>query len=96
MGIREDYQAFMEKQLHEWNKQTERLKAGAAKIEEEAKTQYEKNLEVLHAKQKEAWDQFAKLKNSGDEAWEKFKVNMDKAGGDLKEAAERMTSQFKK
>jgi hypothetical protein len=96
MGIREDYQELMEKQLHEWNKQTEKLKAGAAQLEAEAKTQYEKSLEALHLKQKEAWDNFAKLKNASEGAWEQFKANMDKAGGDLKDAAERMTSQFKK
>jgi len=62
MGIREDYQALMEKQLNEWKAQTETLKVGAVQMETQAKAQYEKNLELLHAKQEEAWDNFYKLK----------------------------------
>jgi hypothetical protein len=96
MGTREDYQALMEKQLNEWKAQTERLKAGAGQMEAQAKAQYEKSLELLHAKQEEAWANFHKLKNASEGAWEQFKANMDKASGELKDAAERMTTQFKK
>jgi hypothetical protein len=96
MGIREDYQALMEKQLNEWKAQTERLKAGAGQMEAQAKAQYEKNLDLLHAKQEQAWENFYKLKNASEGAWGQFKANMDKAWGELKDAAERMTTQFKK
>ena len=37
MGLREDYQALMEKQLNEWKAQTERFKAGAEQIEAHTK-----------------------------------------------------------
>jgi hypothetical protein len=96
MGTREDYQVLMEKQLNEWKAQTEGLKAGAAQMEAQAKAQYEKNLESLRAKQEEAWENFYKLKNASEGAWGQFKAAMDKASGELKDAAERMTAQFKK
>ena len=96
MGMREEYQAVMEKQLNEWKAQTERFKAGAEQIEVKAKAQYDKNLELLHAKQEAAWENFHKMKTASDSAWEQFKVHMEKAGGEFKIAAERMTSQFKK
>lgn len=96
MGMRQEYQAVMEKQLNEWKAQTERFKAGAGQMEEQAKAQYEKNLELLHAKQEEAWASFHKLQNASEVAWGQFKVNMDKAGGELKDAAEHMTASFKK
>lgn len=96
MGTREDYQALMEKQLNEWKAQTERFKAAAGQMEEQAKAQYEKNLELLRAKQEEAWENFDKLKNASEAAWGQFKANMDKAAGQLKDAAERITTQFKK
>jgi hypothetical protein len=51
MGIREDYQTLMEKQLNEWKAQTERFKAGAEQIEAHTKVQYEKHLETLRATQ---------------------------------------------
>ena len=95
MGMKEDYQALMEKQLNQWKAQTEQLKAGAGQMEAQAKAQYEKNLELLHSKQEKAWENFYKLKNASEGGWEKFKSDMDKASGELKDAAERMTTQFK-
>lgn len=96
MSMRDEYQAVMEKQLNEWKAQTERFKAGAAQVEAKAKAQYEKNLEVLHAKQDEAWANFRKMQAAGDSAWEQFKVHMDKAGGEIKIATESLTNQFRK
>jgi hypothetical protein len=95
MGIREDYQALMEKQLNAWKAQTESFKATAEQIEEHAKAQYEKNLEILRAKQTEAWEYFHKLQGANETAWAQFKAHMDKAGGEVKEAVERMTTRFK-
>lgn len=96
MAIREDYQALTEKNLNEWKAQTERFKAGAGQVEAQLKAQYEKNLESLHARQEEAWDNFRKLKSASEDAWGQFKDNMDKASNELKAAAERMTPQIKK
>jgi hypothetical protein len=95
MGIREDYQALMEKQLNAWKAQTESFKATAEEIGEHAKVQYEKNLETLRAKQTEAWEYFHKLKGANETAWAQFKAHMDKAGAEVKDAVERMTTKFK-
>jgi hypothetical protein len=95
MGIREDYQALMEKQLNAWKTQTEGLKATAEHIEGLSKAQYEKNLEMLRAKQAEAWEYFYKLKGANESAWAQFKAQMDKTGAEVKDAVERMTSKFK-
>jgi hypothetical protein len=95
MGIREDYQALMEKQLNAWKAQTESFKATAEEIGEHAKVQYEKNLETLRAKQTEAWEYFHKLKGANETAWAQFKAHMDKAGTEVKDAVERMTTKFK-
>jgi hypothetical protein len=95
MGIREDYQALMEKQLNAWKAQTESFKATAEHIGEHAKAQYEKNLETLRTKQTEAWEYFHKLKDANETAWAQFKAHMDKAGAEVKDAVERMTTKFK-
>jgi hypothetical protein len=95
MGIREDYQAMMEKQLNAWKAQTESFKATAEQIEEHAKVQYRKNLEILRAKQTEAWEYFHKLKDANETAWAQFKAHLDKAGLEVKDAVERMTTKFK-
>lgn len=96
MSAREDYQALMEKRLNAWKTQTEQFKTSAGQMEMHAKAQYEKGLELLHAKQEEAWDHLRKLKTASESGWEQFRINMDKAGEELKEAAERVTQQFKK
>jgi hypothetical protein len=96
MGMREEYQSVMEKQLNEWKAQTERFKAGAGKMEAQAKAQYEKQLDLLHAKQEEAWANFHKMKSASESAWNQFKANMDKVGGEIKDATERLNHQFKK
>ena len=95
MGIREEYQALMEKQLNEWKAQTARFKAGAEQMGAQVKVQHEKNLELLHAKQEEAWQNFAKLKGASESAWTEFKAHMEKSGGELKAAVERMTTHLK-
>jgi hypothetical protein len=95
MSIREDYQTLMEKQLNEWKAQSERFKASAEQIEAHTKVQYENNLETLRATQAAAWENFHKLKSANESAWTEFKVHMDKAGGEVKAAVERMTTNFK-
>jgi hypothetical protein len=95
MGIREDYQALLEKQLNEWKAQTERFKSGAAQIEAHAKLQYEKNLDALRAAQAQAWENFYKLKSANEGAWEQMKVHMDKVGEEVKTAVDRMGANFK-
>ena len=96
MGLREDYQALMEKQLNEWKAQTEHFKVGAEKLEAHAKVQYEKNLEALHTAQTQAWDYFHKMKDANENAWGQFKANVDNAGKEVKDAVERMTNSAKR
>lgn len=96
MGIREDYQALMEKQLNDWKAQTETFKAGAEKIEANAKAQYEKMLETLHASQTQAWENFNKLKGSNETAWAEFRTHMDKAGAEVKAAVENLATNLKR
>lgn len=96
MTAREDYQQLMEKRLNDWKVKTEQFKTGAGQMEADAKARYGKGLAMLHAKQEEAWQNFEKMKAASESNWEQFKTNMDKAGDDLKAAAEHMTAQFRK
>ena len=95
MGIREDYQGLIEKQLNDWKAQTEAFKSGAEKIEANAKAQYEKMLETLRASQAQAWENFNKLKGSNETAWAEFKAHMDKAGAEVRAAVESLTTNLK-
>jgi ElaB/YqjD/DUF883 family membrane-anchored ribosome-binding protein len=95
MGMREDYQALMEKQLNEWKAQSERFKANAEQVQAHVKAQYENGLNVLQAKQAEAWENFHKLKGANEDAWARFKSHMDKASDEVKIAVEQITTKFK-
>jgi hypothetical protein len=95
MGLKEDYQALIEKQLNEWKAQTDRLKASAAQLEAHAKVQYEKHLEALRATQAQAWENFHKLKGVNEGAWEQMKAHMDKVGEEVNSAVDRMRTNFK-
>ena len=96
MGKREEYQTLMEKQMNDWKSKMEPLKAASAQWEVQAKAQYDKNLALVEAKRTEAWENLAKMKSAGDDAWEQFKVNMDKSWEDLKATTERLSATPKK
>ena len=95
MGIREDYQSLLEKQMSDWKAQTEAFKAGADKIEATAKAQYEKMLENLRATQMQAWENFNKLKGTNESTWAEFKGHLDKAGAEVRAAVESLTTNLK-
>jgi hypothetical protein len=96
MGMREEYQALMEKQLSEWKAQTERFKAGAQELEAQAKVQFDRNLELLRTKQAEAWDHFQKMKAAHEGTWMQIRTHLESAGGEVKAAVEQMTRNFKR
>jgi hypothetical protein len=73
MGIREEYQALLERQLNEWKAYPERIKAEADQLEAQAKAQFDKQLELIRAKQNEAWDNFLKLKGASEDTWSQWK-----------------------
>jgi hypothetical protein len=96
MGIREEYQAFVEKQLNDWKAYTDRLRAQADQLGSQAKTQFDQQLETIRAKQNEAWDMFMKLKGASEDAWSQSKRQLDKAWEELRAASDRLTDQFRK
>jgi hypothetical protein len=96
MGIREEYQALIERQLADWKTYTERLKGQADQFGAQAKTQFDQQLELLRTKQNEAWDNLSKLRGAAEEDWAKWKSQLDKAWDDMKAASDRLTEQFPK
>ena len=84
MGVREDYQALMERQLNEWKVQTERLKSDAEQLEALAKVTFDKNLELLRAKHAEARLHLIIPRTINDSAWTHFKTHIDASGAEVK------------
>jgi len=95
MGLREDYESLIDRQFKEWQVQAERFKEAAKQMEAQARVQFEKNLELLRAAQTQAWENFRQFRNTNEGAWTEFKDHMDKAGVELRAAAEAMTRGFR-
>jgi hypothetical protein len=96
MGIREEYQALLERQLNEWKTYTERVKAEADQLGTQPKAQFDQQLELIRAKQNEAWDNLLKLKGASEDAWDDWKSKLDKAWDEMRAASDRLTDQFRK
>jgi hypothetical protein len=96
MGMREEYQALIERQLNEWKTYTERLKSQADQLGAQAKAQFEKQLEVIRAKQNEALENFSRLKAAAADDWAQWKSKLDKAWDEMKVASDRLIDQFRK
>jgi hypothetical protein len=96
MSMREEYQALIERQLNEWKTYTERLKSQADQLGAQAKAQFEKQLEVIRAKQNEAGENFSRLKAAAADDWAQWKSKLDKAWDEMKAASDRLIDQFRK
>lgn len=95
MEKREAYLTLMENQLNAWKARTEPFKVEAGQWKAQVKAQYEKNVEVLHAKRDEAWGHLAKLKNASDDAWDQAQSKMDKAWEELKSTTEKLMTRLR-
>lgn len=96
MDIRKEYQALLEKQLNGWKSYAEKLKKHSGELENEARRQFDQQLEQIRAKQAEASEHFMKLKSAGEESWAQWKGQLDKAWEEMRKASDRLTDQFRK
>jgi chromosome segregation ATPase len=92
---KEAFQARLEAQLQELNTRLEelKLKAGLAKLE--VRSEYEKQLETLSAKQAAAQARLNELRQRAEGAWEDLRGGTEKAWEDMRDALERLASRFK-
>lgn len=96
MDIRNEYQAFVEKQLNAWKTYAEKLKKHSAELESEARRQFEQHLDQIRAKQAEAREHFTKLTAASEESWAQWKSQLDKAWEEMRKASDRLTEHFRK
>ena len=95
MGLREDYQALMEKQLNAWKAQTESSKLRPDRSRGTRRPSMKKISRYCVPNKRKHGNTSDKLKGANESAWAQFKAQMDKAGGEVKDAVERMTTRFK-
>ena len=92
---RKAYEEKLDAQYDEWNARIDLLKAKSDKAKAEAKIEYNKNIEALEIKHKEAGTRLHELKTAGDEAWESLKTGAERAWDEVKTAYHSAASKFK-
>lgn len=84
MASREEYIEKLESQLKDWNKRLDELQKKAEGQTKEARAKLNKRIDELKAKRAELKVKLERIKDSGDEAFEKIKNDAETLWGDVK------------
>ncbi len=89
------YQKKVEEKLKQLSETIGELTLKAEKLQEDAKAEFHKQIESLHAKQGTMKEKLQKLEGAGDDALDDLKEGIEEAWKDLKQASESAISRFK-
>ena len=92
---KEEYQRKLEAQLAEWSAEIDQLKEKADQAGADLKDEYYEQIENLRAKQQDARENLARLKEAGDDAWEELKAGANRAWEALSQALQAARDKFK-
>ena len=73
MPEKDAYVQKMHAKLDEWNAEIDKLKAKADKAEAESRLEYQKEIETLQKRRKEAEEKLGEVRQAGEGAWEDLK-----------------------
>ena len=91
---KEAYQKEIEAELKAYDQKLDKLKAGAMGLKDDAKAEYNQQIDMLEQKIKSASEKFNALKSASGEAWDDVKSGMDKAGNELRDAYDNVIARF--
>jgi F0F1-type ATP synthase membrane subunit b/b' len=95
-NLKKSYLAKLAGQLNDLDKKLGELKAKAASSAGTAKAEYEKLVDELRGKRKEAEEHLQKMKAASEEGWKELKRGTKKAIGSLNKSIENAIRKFKK
>jgi F0F1-type ATP synthase membrane subunit b/b' len=95
-NLKKSYLAKLAGQLNDLDKKLGELKAKAASSAGTAKAEYEKLVDELRGKRKEAEEHLQKMKAAREEGWKELKRGTKKAIGSLNKSIENAIRKFKK
>jgi len=93
---KKSYLAKLASQLNDLDKKLDELKAKAASSVGTVKAEYEKTVDELRGKRKEAEEHLQKLKVASKEGWKELKRGTRKVIGSMNESIENAIRKFKK
>lgn len=92
MSLRKTYEAKMQAQLAELKAEIGELKQKADQVETNLQLEYYTLIDELHVKLDTAEQKFELLKQTKDENWEEFKVELELSWNSLLELIKAITS----
>jgi uncharacterized coiled-coil DUF342 family protein len=93
-----DKDAYVQKlhaKLDEWNAEIDKLKAKADNAEAEFRIEYEKEIENLRKRRKEAEIKLTEVRQAGEGAWEDLKSGVQNAWDSMEKALKSAQSRLK-
>jgi len=93
---KKSYLAKLASQLNDLDKKLDELKAKAASSAGTVKAEYEKTIDELRGKRKEAEEHFEKLKAASKEGWKELKNGTKKALDSISKSIDNAIRKFKK
>ena len=91
---KEAYQKQIEAELKAYDQKLDKLKAGAMGLKDDAKAEYNQQIDMLEQKIKSASEKFNALKSASGEAWDDVKSGMDTAVDELRNTYDNVIARF--
>lgn len=95
MSEKDAYLKKLEAQLEEWDAAIDRLRAKAKGAQADAQLAYEKQLNELRAKRKQAVDRMEELRHASEGAWQDMKAGVEGAWSSFHDALNKARARFR-
>jgi predicted nucleic acid-binding Zn-ribbon protein len=95
MADKEAYVQKLHARIDEWNAEIDRLKAKAEQAEADARADYNKEVENLKTKRRDAEKKIDEVREAGEGAWEDLKAGTQSAMDAMEAALKSAKSRFK-
>lgn len=94
MSKRDAYLEKFKAQLDAWNAELDKLESKARKASADMQTDYDEQLRELRRRRDRVREQYRAMEQSGEKAWDEFRVKAEAAWKDLEEGFRKAWSRF--
>ena len=89
MTLKDEYIKQVEQQIEDWKIEIAKLKTRAAKLEAEARTEFNQKIQALESKHQETVLKFKEIKEAGEESWEDIIKGYEKVRREMNDYIEK-------